>query len=104
LRTTELGTMHRANHGHHRRDCLVAKMFSHREICCGLERRSMSKEHASSPSTSGHQIEVSNLVRVTRGQARRLIKRFGKNRAKLSEAARSLKARPAAATREAALQ
>src|SRR5262249_45378761 len=71
-----------------------------------LERRSMPKEHALSASTSGHQIEISNLVRahgITRDQARRLIRRFGNNRAKLSEAARTLKTR-SAAPRKAALE
>src|SRR5262245_15112838 len=80
--------------------CSVIEKF----VC--LERRSMPKEHALSASTSGHQIEISNLVRahgITRDQARRLIKRFGNNRAKLSEAARTLKAR-SAAPRKAALQ
>jgi hypothetical protein len=53
-------------------------------------------ERKAGPSSLGSPIEISNLVRaygITRDQARRLINRIGNNRAKLSEAARILKAR-----------
>jgi hypothetical protein len=66
----------------------------------------MPKEHKLGPRRLASSIEISNLVRtngVTRDRARRLINKFGNNRAKLSEAARVLKA-PLAAPREAALQ
>jgi hypothetical protein len=49
-----------------------------------VEQRS-ANNHASRPGSLRHQIEISNLVRaygITRDQARRLIKRFGNNRAK----------------------
>jgi hypothetical protein len=55
----------------------------------------MPKEHKSG-SSSAASIEIAHLVRahgVTRDQARRLVNRIGKNRAKLNEAARILKAR-----------
>ena len=55
----------------------------------------MPKEHKSE-SSSAASIEIANLVRahgITRDQARRLVNRIGKNRAKLNEAARILKAR-----------
>jgi hypothetical protein len=55
----------------------------------------MPKEHKSG-SSSAASIEIANLVRahgITRDQARRLVNRIGKNRAKLNEAARILKAR-----------
>src|SRR5260370_6713252 len=48
------------------------------------------------PRTLAHHVEITYLVRaygITRDQARRLIGRIGKNRAKLGEAARILKAR-----------
>jgi len=54
----------------------------------------MRKEHTSGSLASS--IEISNLVRaygITRDQARRLVGRIGKNRAKLDQAARILKAR-----------
>ncbi len=57
----------------------------------------MPKEHKLGPRRLASSIEISNLVRtngVTRDQARRLINKFGNNRAKLS--ARVLKARLAA--------
>jgi len=63
----------------------------------------MPNDHKSGPRRFASSIEISNLVRahgITLDQARRLINRFGNNRAKLSEAARILKAAP----REAALQ
>jgi hypothetical protein len=66
----------------------------------------MPNEHKSGPRRFASSIEISNLVRVhgvTRDQARRLINKFGNNRAKLSEAARILKAR-FPAPRQAALQ
>jgi hypothetical protein len=66
----------------------------------------MPKEHKLGTRRLASSIEISNLVRaygITRDQARRLITKFGNNRAKLSEAARVLKAR-LAAPREAALQ
>jgi hypothetical protein len=57
----------------------------------------MSKEQKSgSSSLASSSIEIAYLVRahgITRDQARRLINRIGNNRAKLSEAARILKAR-----------
>jgi len=56
----------------------------------------MPNEHKSGPSRFASSIEISNLVRahgITRDQARRLINKIGNNRAKLSEAARILKAR-----------
>jgi hypothetical protein len=56
----------------------------------------MPTEHKAGPSSLASPIEISNLVRaygITRDQARRLINRIGNNRAKLSEAARILKAR-----------
>ena len=56
----------------------------------------MPNDHKSGPRRFASSIEISNLVRaygVTRDQARRLINKFGNNRAKLSEAARTLKAR-----------
>ena len=66
----------------------------------------MPNDHKSGPRRFASSIEISNLVRahgITPDQARRLINRFGNNRAKLSEAARILKAR-FPAPREAALQ
>jgi hypothetical protein len=65
----------------------------------------MPNEHKSGPRRFASSTEISNLVRahgVTRDQARRLINKFGNNRAKLSEAARILKTR-LAARREVAL-
>jgi hypothetical protein len=56
----------------------------------------MPKEQKSGSSSLASSIEIANLVRahgITRDQARRLINRIGNNRAKLSEAARILKAR-----------
>ena len=56
----------------------------------------MPKKQRSWPSKSVSSSEISGLVRaygITRDQARRLINRIGNNRAKLSEAARILKAR-----------
>ena len=56
----------------------------------------MPNEPKSKPSRLVHQVNVSYLVRaygITGDQARRLIGRIGKNRAKLGEAARILKAR-----------
>src|SRR5438132_9568849 len=56
----------------------------------------MSKEQKSGSSSLASSIKIAYLVRahgVTRDQARRLINRIGNNRAKLSEAARILKAR-----------
>jgi hypothetical protein len=56
----------------------------------------MPKEHKAGLSSLASSVEISNLVRaygITRDQARRLINRIGNNRAKLSEAARILKAR-----------
>jgi hypothetical protein len=56
----------------------------------------MSKEQKSGSSSLASSIEIAYLVRahgITRDQARRLINRIGNNRAKLSEAARILKAR-----------
>jgi hypothetical protein len=56
----------------------------------------MPNGHKSGPRRLASSIEISNLVRahgVTRDQARRLINKIGNNRAKLSEAARILKAR-----------
>jgi hypothetical protein len=56
----------------------------------------MPKKHKSRPSSSVSSIEISSLARaygITRDQARRLINRIANNRAKLSEAARILKAR-----------
>jgi hypothetical protein len=66
----------------------------------------MPNEHKSQPRRFSSSINISNLVRahgVTRDQARRLINKFGNNRTKLSEAARTLKAR-FPAPREVALQ
>jgi hypothetical protein len=66
----------------------------------------MPNDNKSGPRRFASSIEISNLVRahgITRDQARRLINKFGNNRAKLSEAARILKAR-FPAPREAALQ
>jgi hypothetical protein len=56
----------------------------------------MPEERNSTAPRSGSAIEISELVRahgITRDQARRLINRIGKNRAKLDQAARILKAR-----------
>jgi hypothetical protein len=56
----------------------------------------MPNDHKSGPTRSAASTEISNLIRaygVTRDQARRLINKFRNNRAKLSEAARTLKAR-----------
>src|SRR5262249_56140094 len=56
----------------------------------------MPNDHKSEPTRSVASTEISNLIRaygVTRDQARRLINKFRNNRAKLSEAARTLKAR-----------
>jgi len=56
----------------------------------------MPTERKAGPSSLCSPFEISNLVRaygITRDQARRLINRIGNNRAKLSEAARILKAR-----------
>jgi hypothetical protein len=66
----------------------------------------MPNDHKSGPRRFASSTEISNLIRahgITRDQARRLINKFGNNRAKLSEAARILKAR-LPAPREAALQ
>src|SRR5262249_32496010 len=65
----------------------------------------MPNDHIPGPSRLASSIEIASLVQahgITRDQARRLVNRFGNNRAKLSEAGRTLKARLAAATREAA--
>jgi len=56
----------------------------------------MTTKSKSRPSRSISPTEISSLVcayGITRDQARRLVNRIGKNRAKLSEAARILKAR-----------
>jgi hypothetical protein len=56
----------------------------------------MPEERKSSARRSESAIEISELVRahgITRDQARRLINRIGKNRAKLDQAATILKAR-----------
>jgi hypothetical protein len=56
----------------------------------------MPEERKSSARRADSTIEISELVRahgITRDQARRLINRIGKNRAKLDQAARILKAR-----------
>jgi hypothetical protein len=56
----------------------------------------MPEERKSGARRSELAIEISDLVRahgITRDQARRLINRIGKNRAKLDQAARILKAR-----------
>jgi hypothetical protein len=56
----------------------------------------MPNDHKSGPTRSAASTEISKLIRaygVTRDQARRLINKFGNNRAKLSEAAQTLKAR-----------
>jgi hypothetical protein len=56
----------------------------------------MPNDHKSGPTRSAASTEISKLIRaygVTRDQARRLINTFGNNRAKLSEAAQTLKAR-----------
>ena len=66
----------------------------------------MPSDHKSGPRRLASSIEISKLVGaygVTRDQARRLINKFGINRAKLSEAATILKAR-LPVLREAALQ
>jgi len=66
----------------------------------------MPNDRKSGPRRLASSVEISNLVRaygITRDQARRLINKFGNNRAKLGEAARILKAR-LAAPREAAMQ
>jgi hypothetical protein len=55
-------------------------------------------DHKSGPSRLASSIEISSLVRaygITRDRARRLVNRFGNNRARVSEAARILKARVA---------
>jgi hypothetical protein len=54
----------------------------------------MPEERKSSAPRSGSAIKISQLVRphgITRDQARRLINRIGKNRAKLDQVARILK-------------
>ncbi len=56
----------------------------------------MPNDHKLGPRRLVSSVEISNLARaygITRDQARRLINKFGNNRAKLSEAARILKAR-----------
>jgi hypothetical protein len=55
----------------------------------------MPKQHNSS-STLVQRVQITNLVRaygITRDQARRLLSKIGNDKAKLSEAARILKAR-----------
>jgi hypothetical protein len=55
----------------------------------------MPKQH-NSPSTLVQRVQTTNLVRtygITRDQARRLLSKIGNDKAKLSEAARILKAR-----------
>jgi hypothetical protein len=56
----------------------------------------MPKEHKTEPSSLPHRVEITRLMHaygITRDQARRLVSKIGNNRAKLSEAARILKAR-----------
>src|SRR5262249_54088634 len=62
------------------------------QICTQEEKMTTKPKSSRSISST----EISSLVRaygITRDQARRLINRIGTNRAKLSEAARVLKAR-----------
>ena len=52
----------------------------------------MPNDHIPGPSRLASSIEIASLVQahgITRDQARRLVNRFGNNRAKLSEAERS---------------
>jgi hypothetical protein len=56
----------------------------------------MPEQHKSAPPSFGPSMEVSDLVRtygITRDQAKRLVNRIGKDRVKLEQAARILKAR-----------